>query len=253
MIEEYKIKKILSDKYWKENLTIIQIGKFYNVTKTTIRYWMIKLDIPRHTNSEATHLSEANHCNLPLNLIEWLNGELLGDGNLNSRTSYSACFQYSSKYKEYIQYVSDILDSFRIEQVGKINKIYHKRLDCYSYHYGSRRYVELLSIYQKWYPNNKKTIPKDIKLTSATCRQWYIGDGCLIHDKRSGRPFIILSTCAFPIKDVERLIEQLINLGFKTTRLPIKNIIRISAFSTKEFLNYIGKCPVKCYQYKFNY
>ena len=48
------------------------------------------------------------------------------------------------------------------------------------------------------------------------------------------------------------LTQQLNKLGFKTT-ITADNRIRISAYSTKDFLNYIGKCPVKCYQYKFNY
>ena len=62
-----------------------------------------------------------------------------------------------------------------------------------------------------------------------------------------------LSTCGFSISDVEWLISQLNELGFKATRMSSNNVIHISTYSAKAFLNYIGKCPVKCYQYKWNY
>ncbi|GAJ16965.1 unnamed protein product, partial [marine sediment metagenome] len=38
--------------------------------------------------------------------------------------------------------------------------------------------------------------------------------------------------------------------GFQCTR-ESDNKIHISTKSTKDFLNYIGPCPVKCYEYKW--
>jgi len=163
---------------------------------------------------------------------------------------YSADIQYSSKYLEYINYVSYTLNSFGIKQAGKITKYHYKNTDSYDYKYASCAYIELLPIYKKWYPNCKKIFPKGIKLTPITLRQHYIGDGSLRNEKRV-KPSIMLYTCGFLISDVERLIKQLIKLGFKTTRRPSKNIISISSHSTKDFLNYIGRCPVECYQYKW--
>lgn len=186
--------------------------------------------------------------------IEWINGELLGDGCLRSRHSCSACFSYASKYSEYIQYVSDKLESFGIERVGKIRKYYHKKYNCPNYCYCSRDYKKLISIFQQWYPEGKKIVPKDIELTPLTCRQWYIGDGSLSKETRwYGRSAIKLATCGFSIPDVNWLIKKLNILGFKLKRQPFNNSIRISVHSTKDFLDYIGKCPVKCYQYKWAY
>lgn len=125
-------------------------------------------------------------------------------------------------------------------------------MDCYSYKYCSCSYVELLPIHKKWYPKGKKIVPKDIVLTPLTLRQWYIGDGCLIKSKNAN-PRIRLYTNCFSIKDVEWLRGQLKMLGFKTTRRKINNEISISTYSTKNFIESLGKCPVKCYQYKFDY
>ena len=203
----------------------------------------------------AKHLTQVNHCKLSEEATNWINGELLGDGCLKLKSPkpesiYSARFDYGSKYEEYIRYVSDTLSSFGIEQSGKIGKRHSyncENPDCYTYHYTSRSYVELLTIYKKWYPNGKKIVPRDIRLTPLTCRQWYIGDGNL-----KGLS-VRLFTNSFPISDVEWLIKQLISLGFKATRRRYYNIIGISTCSTKEFLDYMGSCPVNCYQYKFNY
>lgn len=248
----YKNKEWLEDKHINEKLSTNKLAKKCQVVQNTIWCWLKKFDIPISSKSEGNHLRQANHCNLSQKAIEWINGELLGDGSLNCRSPYSARFVYSSKYFEYAQYVSKTLRSFGIEQSRKILKRNYKKTNCYTYQYRSLSYVELLPIYKYWYPNGKKIIPRDIKLGSITLRQHYIGDGSLIH--REGRkPYIVLATCGFMVPDVEWLVKQLIKIEFKATRQRANNIIYISAYSTKGFINYIGKCPVKCYQYKFEY
>lgn len=95
-------------------------------------------------------------------------------------------------------------------------------------------------------------MPRDLKLTPLVCRQWYIGDGCLKKPRRGG-PYITLATDAFPVLSVKWLVGQLVNLRFRATRWKSENEISISAYSTKDFLDYIGECPVECYQYKWDY
>jgi len=255
------MKKLYQDRdwlykmYWIKKLSIFLIAKEIGVNEKTIGKWLQKLSIPIRPYTEAIHLARNNHCNLSQEAREWINGELLGDGSLISRSPYSARVSYSSKYPEYCQYVLKTLVSFGIEQSGKITERYHKENDYYSYRYQSRDYVELLSIRNRWYPEGKKIVPKDIKLTPLTLRQHYIGDGCLIHhrkEKPKERPYIHLCTYGFLISDVEWLVNELNKLGFKATRRNFDNVIRISTFSTQDFLNYIGECPVECYKYKWN-
>ena len=256
----YKNRDWLYTAYQTKKLSTHQIAKEVNAGSTTIWNWLYKFNIPTRSKSEGIHLAKANHCNLSQEAKEWIDGELLGDGSLQSENSYSAKFVYGSKYLEYIQYVSDTLKSFEING-GKIRKTYYKpgektgqKRDCYCYFYQSLSYAELSSIRKRWYPKGKKIVPKDLELTPLTCRQWYIGDGCLEHDKRTkkGGFYIILYTNGFPVSDVRWLISKLKRLNLKTTRLPSNNSIPVSAHSTQNFLNYIGKCPVKCYQYKWD-
>lgn len=251
-MKKYKSRDWLNQKYRVEGLSPHWIAILCNCGKTTIWRWLIKLNIPFRSHSEAGHLAKANHCDLSKEARQWIDGELLGDGCLRATSKYSARFTYSSKYLEYVQYVSNTLKLFGIKKTGKIYKKYNKKFDCYSYKCNSLSYEELLPIRNRWYPEGKKIIPRDLKLTPLMLRQEYIGDGCLHHLKK-GRPHITLYTNGFPVSDVEWLVKQLNKLGFKSTRQPSENAIGISAKSTKDFLNYIGKSPVKCYDYKWAY
>ena len=174
----YQNRDWLKEQYWNQQKSTSQIGRECNVCHSTILDWIKRFNISRRSNSEAIHLAKANHCQLSQEAIEWIEGELLGDGCLQSESKYSARFAYGSKYMEYIQYISNTLKSFGIEQIGKIYKRWtHGNVTLFPnvFNYASRCYEELKPIYEKWYPNRKKVIPKDIKLTSLLLRQEYIG------------------------------------------------------------------------------
>lgn len=257
MNTKYKNKEWLQDNYIKKRLSTTKLGKNCNVNDGLIWYWLKKNNILIRSRNEATQLRclrQVNHCNLSQKAIEWINGELLGDGSIVSYSNYSASFVYGSKFYEYINYVFDMLESFGIFCSGKIYKIYKKKFDRYYYYYSSLHYSKLLLLRKKWYPDGKKIVPKDIRLTSLTLRQWFIGDGTLMCPRQTGwKSSIVLYTCGFSIPDVEFLKAELIKLGFKTTRHKHNNALYISTKSTKEFLNYIGPCPVDRYQYKWDY
>jgi len=251
--DRYCNKEWLRNKYLEEKLDSPKIAEICGVkSPNTIRHWLKEYSIKIRSISEAIHLKCGNHCNLSQEAIEWINGELLGDGCLASQSLCSAHFQYGSKYLEYIKHISDTLTSYNINQLGNIRKYCNKEWGNYSYSYSSSNYAELYPIYKQWYPEGKKIIPKDIELTPLTCRQWYIGDGSLDCQKKQ-KPCIKLATCGFTISDVNWIIKELTKLGFKAMRQKYNNTIRISTYSTKKFLDYIGNCPTKCYQYKFDY
>lgn len=246
----YKDKNWLENKYNKDKLNDLQIAKLCSVNDSTIGKWRSKFGINTRLRGKRSHLSKGNRCDLSQEAVNWINGALLGDGGLLHISDYSAAIDYGSKFPKYLQYVSDALKSFGIKQTGKICKIHDKKYDCYFYCYTSLCYEELLFIRNKWYPKGKKIVPRDLKLTPLTCQQWYLGDGSL-SDPKYGKSSIVLHTTGFPVSDVRWLVDQLINLGFKATRQPSTNAIHISTKSTQNFLNYIGPCPAKDYNYKW--
>ncbi len=190
-----------------------------------------------------------NHCNLSFEAVEWINGELLGDGSLESPHLTSANFSHTSKYLEYAKYVSTTLASFGVQQSGKLRERYTEGVKGHIYRYRSLAYVELLPHRMLWYPEGKKVVPKQVQLTPLTCKQWYIGDGYLQRGEAGSG--IVLSTQGFPENDVKWLVTQLIKLGFSAARQPSINTIRIYTRSVRNFLEFIGECPVVCYKYKW--
>lgn len=255
--ELYKNKEWLEQKYTNEELSMKYLAKVCKVDSSTIQDWLRRVKIPCRSITEAARvraLRQLNRCKLSQEELDWINGELLGDGCVYSYSNYSAAVFYGSKFLEYVKYVRDTLKSFGIEQCGKIRHRDNKEWSSSVYDYTSRRYSELLSLRKKWYPYGKKIVPRDIKLVPITLRQWFIGDGSLNKPRSKGwKPSIILCTQGFLISNVEFLKEKLIKLGFKVTRQRSVNNLRISTESTRDFLNYIGHCPVKCYEYKWNY
>jgi len=85
------------------------------------------------------------------------------------------------------------------------------------------------------------------------CKIWYIDDGCL------GRPGdITLSTECFDVDSIDLLIAQFKKVGINANKRRKSSysdhVVRIGIYGTEvnNFLNYIGKCPVKLYEYKWD-
>jgi len=183
--------------------------------------------------------------------LVFLRGEILGDGCVKMPGNRSALYSHGSKYKEYLIWLSGQYDEWGIEQSGRINRYKDKKTGAIYYGYKSRSYPELVPIYKRWYPDGKKTVPKDLELTPIMARQWYIGDGGF-NDYKRKHPGIVLSTYDFDQQSVEYLVGELCRQGFKAMRRPASNTIGLSAHSVQDFLNWIGPCPISCYDYKWD-
>ena len=244
----YRDKEWLAKKYIDEQLSIPQISDLCKSGLRTIHKYLVRYNIPRRSPAESVHLKKGNHCKLNKNDINWIQGELLGDGYLSSRCNYSACVGYSSKYSEYIDYISNKLKGFGVKQSGKILKRVGG-FKSFVYKYTSLNYEELYSLYKSWYPEGKKIVPRNIELSPVTIRQWFIGDGCLL--KAKSYPQIVFCTESFPTCDVEFLISKLGEIGIESTRWLSSNRLHINSRSLADFFSYIGSCPVECYKYKW--
>ena len=105
--------------------------------------------------------------------------------------------------------------------------------------------------YNRWYDKNgKKHIPHDLILTPIVLTHWYIGDGGFDSDKGYLRQ-IQIAAHSFSYEERDHLVNLLKSLGFNASNRK-KGIICISKKSVQDFLEYIGPCPVVCYQYKWD-
>ena len=191
---------------------------------------------------------------------EVLIGCLLGDGCLYlGPNSKNAIFSYTSKHKEMVElvysYLSPLLNKIEYYEYRdkRTNKTYTR------YIVRSISHPIFTSIYHMWYVDGKKCIPKDILYRPLTCLFWYLGDGGIVHHKSTDE--LYLSTHCFSKSELEIVVKNselqkfdphLLFAG--TSAMGEEQYkIRISHKFIKEFLSYIGNCPVDCYRYKWEY
>lgn len=240
-----------------------KIAREFGWSESSVYYWLKKLHVQVRTCSEAARNNRSRYVDLSNEALEFLTGELLGDGHFDHQ-KWSSAFYYASKYEEYIRWIAKQLVGFGIEQSGKIarKRIYLKSTgkSYIEFYYQSKYYAEFKDLQKKWYRSANteeqkrgrkfiKIIPGDLVLTSLACRQWYIGDASLYENPKSN--YIFINMQSRPRDEINFLVNLLVNLGFYVTAQKSKRI-QISTKSTPDFLNYIGSCPVKCYEYKWN-
>lgn len=179
---------------------------------------------------------------------ELIDGLLLGDGSLDKRAK-NARYRHSCKYKEYIEYVIKELSKFGVftETIYDKDNGYNtgRVFQCYS-----KIHNELTIHYKRWYNNKKKILPSDLILTPLNLLHWYIGDGGFDSDKGYLRQ-ISIAAHSFSFEEREILCNKLRNFDLKVSNTK-NGKINITKKSIPLFLSIIGKCPVECYQYKFD-
>lgn len=190
--------------------------------------------------------------------IEILEGELLGDGYLyRMKKTHNACFILGSVEGGHVKHISKVLPS---EVFGK--KPF--RLVDNSRGYGDGKIWRLDTLhlpiftksYERWYPNGKKIVPKDLILTPTTCSYWYIGDGTYNKEGHT----IGLFTNSFSADDIDNLVNQLRERGIECKRQKIHTrnnrklewYIAINVKGASTFLKYIGEPILDCYRYKWS-
>ncbi|KKM79922.1 hypothetical protein LCGC14_1345080 [marine sediment metagenome] len=251
-MNDYRDKKMLEGLYLNEGLSTLKIGDMFGVYSATISSQLIKHGIPRREMALAVSMGRRNNLSLSEKAKEFINGELLGDMCIIKGSEYASSISYSSKYRDYIVWLDKVLLGFGVERAGQINKHIDKGHGAIRYRYYSLRYPELKEIYNVFYPKGVKVIPENLVFSPIVLRQWYIGDGCLYFMPNKGRTRqLALCTHCFSFDCVHRAVEQLNELGFISRHQKANNMIGISTHSISDFLDYIGPCPVECYQYKW--
>jgi hypothetical protein len=187
-----------------QGLSSVDVGRLCGCDYSTIIDYARLLGISIQTRSQA---ASKRYGSLAMQgeLLEILDGELLGDGCLVKPKTSSALFCYGTSRGPYIAWLADLLCLHGLEgkaygprcNTGSFGKI--------SFDYHSKRYPELYDLYQRWYPNGKKAVPRDLRLTPTVCRHWYIGDGTFKQLKPWHAPSLSIATMGFTREDVEYL------------------------------------------------
>lgn len=248
-------KEELYQKYIVENLSQQKVADYFNVSVDTIKRNLKMYDIPRHTNKDWM-------TNKPIELTqrqqEIINGALLGDGSVvKPKNGLNAYFSYLSKSEEHVRAVCTELEDYVSPGFYyKYEEIYDKRTNKSYSHYVFRTQTNptLTEIYNIWYKNNIKIVPKNLVLTPLTCLIWYLGDGELHKCSTKVKGEIYLCTDSFSKEDIEQvLLPQLsdFSAGLSERGKGVYRV-RIPRIKVKDFLEYIGPCPVEDYAHKWD-
>jgi hypothetical protein len=189
-------------------------------------------------------------------------GALLGDGGIYSgKRCKNSYFSYISSQKEHVDYIYSFLKNSMTERY-KDGPVKSERFDSrtnktyISYSIRTENNLCFEKIRKEWY-KDKKIIPSDLILNPLICKIWYLGDGGILKNKNSvASNYIKLSTDGFEPKYVISVIKKLNKFD---ARIQFRNkektqfAILIPRYKIKDFLAYIGECPIECYKYKWNY
>lgn len=251
-------KNYLLSEYVRKKKGIANLSKELNVDRGTIRRYLKKYKI--HVRSDREQMT-INHPPKEFDLTEkarsFIDGLLLGDASIPQRKNGISprSFTQACKYKEYLDHIQK-----RLLEIGvtcsPILSRWIKDERCknkgYTQHFlQTRRYKTFEIFRERWYKSGKKIIPKDLKITPDLLLQSYLCDGNFYREIR-------LCLDAFSKTDIlflKKLIEEKLDINMRLVKTNDKFELAIKKSDSEKFLNYIEnyieKCPVNCYGYKW--
>lgn len=206
-------------------------------------------------------MSECDESELSKTQKQILTGLLMGDGTLANRnkTPYLQCTMTN---KEYLEHLSAIFPNSSKVTLSKTasKSAAENRKSGFSNSAQKENYSDVyrwatisrksLKNYSKWYKEEGKIFPKDIKLTPYVLKHWYVCDGGLVYKDRESIGISLVN---------EKENKSKINSYFRNQNLPAPSHYneskgRCKAVWTKKdskkLFNYM-KTPVKGFEHKF--
>lgn len=249
----------LYDLYVNQQLSTNKIADIIGCNYGIVYKALTSHGIEIRSRAESAQKRECNDIPLTGELIEFLEGSLLGDGYLNPRT-HQSFYELGTIHSEYAEFVSNLFREYNYQAKIYRNDRMNEEKRNPRFQLRSNSSLQLEYLRKRWYQNNKKIIPKDVVLTQKTCLYWYLEDGTLnMNYKRKRFKGTRLNTQGFTVEENERLVNQLKSLlqlekGVSVGTNRGYPVINIAKYASIVFLRYIGNYfPVKCFDYKFKH
>ena len=151
---------------------------------------------------------------LPSEVIQFLQGKMLGDASLNSKSKYrNLTLCQKEDHLEYLEHCINVCDIFhpiidtRISGYGTVMK------RCNSLYDNS-----FLDIFKDFIKDGKKVFPEHLELTPIILAYWYMDDGSLSHHE-SQKDRANIAICGFCDEDIPNIKKALDNYGFNNYSL----------------------------------
>lgn len=176
-------------------------------------------------------------------------GGMLGDSSLEfAKTSRFPRMKIDRQFRDklYLEWQFNIFKNLCVENAFKEIERYDERYNKTNKQvsFRTRAVPAFKYYYEKWYPNRKKIIPDDLKLTPLICSVWFADDGCIIHTGKKSLTLKI-ATDGFGYDGAKFLADSLKNiLGeefpiYKKTKNGNLWFIKTSTKPAIDFIKYI--------------
>lgn len=253
----YHSRSWLQEMYTEKEMSAPQIARTCGVTHRTVLYWLEQHGIETRSRGDGVHLVNGHHLeSFPIELRQFLDGSLLGDGCLTMSHAPSAWYRQKSKFKGYAAWVKAQFQKWGVEttpprHVTNTGAGVRNRLFSSTYAISSKSYADFKAEHKRWYPEGKKAVPKDLQLSPSLVCKWMMDDGCRYPTR------IALCTNCFSKDDVIFLQGKLLTVGIPSVLSESKKgsdqwIIYINKPGYNKFFDYIGRSsPVPEMAYKF--
>lgn len=255
LIYKGKIKKELHLQIIKEYIkgdSLVILGNKYGYNISTIRYFLIKNKIEiRSVKESVKKFHKKKRIIIDSFLHENLIGWILGDGGMRmSKTSLNPYFNYTDKKYGHIQYVSKILDNYKITYNithSKISQCYQLQSESLiDFHYYYNLFYGYIGLNEN---NQKRKILPNIILTPTILLNWYIGDGSSSKQNKSFNNRGSIS-CKYKNEFILKQFNELFDV-VKCYKNGECHTYHFSNKALKKLLEFIGECPVNDYKYKW--
>ena len=192
-----------------------------------------------------------------------ITGLLLGDGHIAQRgNSRTPRLGLTSTEPEYAQAVMAALPfEWTPPQITPAQSMLIKGQMCRckaSWRVNSLADVCLHEYYDKWYPDSKKVVPSDIRLTPLAVLHWFLGDGSSTWQGRPGKQHTLLSfaTHGFMKAECEMLCDKLKEadpqMTFQVHKQRTFWVVETNKYAAiTAFYEYVGVCLYPCFEYKW--
>jgi len=238
----------LYDLYITKHMRMIDVAKEFGVCTDTIRRDLNKYNIQIRkrgygflVHPEIKYSPEQ---------LEFFDGLTVSDGNLAKpkqgrafKNSFVSC---KFKYEEFAEYINEYLDfKCKVKMYRHYSERYKKGY-CDNYNLYSQNNIFFTKELSRWYPaGGEKIVPMDFRFSPISINIMYLGDGFIT----SGGA--VLCTNSFTESNLnDTFVQWFAQIGIMCA-VKTGNKLYFNMENTRKFLEYIGECPVKCYEYKW--